>query len=63
MKRRFLRKKDLLDMLGIGSTTFERWCNDKRLQLPIPIKIGGVRLWDAEEIENWIKTTKAAAVA
>ena len=45
-------------MLGIGSATFERWCKDKKV--PPPVQVSRIRLWDPEEIDNWIKKTKAA---
>ena len=52
----YLTKKELLSLLKISSTTFERWLQENRL--PKPIQISRVRLWDIDEIVQKVASFK-----
>jgi len=52
----YLTKKELLAMLKISSTTFERWLHEDKL--PRPIQISRVRLWDKDEIVQKVASFK-----
>ncbi|MDD3598066.1 AlpA family phage regulatory protein [Sulfuricurvum sp.] len=54
---KFLRVKDVADMLSIGKSTV--WLYTKTGKLPQPIKLSpGVTVWKLSEIEQFINSLK-----
>jgi predicted DNA-binding transcriptional regulator AlpA len=53
----YITKKELMSLLRISSTTFERWLKEDRL--PKPIQISRVRLWEKDEILRTMEAFKA----
>ena len=57
-ERKYIRKNDILQRIGIASATFERWI--RKYNFPMPAKIGGkVRFWDSAEIDAWMQSQMA----
>ncbi len=52
----FYRKKDVADKIGISIRTLDRWVADGAG--PPSVKIGGLALFPAEELDDWIRNLK-----
>ncbi len=48
------RKRELLQKLGVSSSTLDRWVKDGRF--PAPTKIGRILLWNQETVSKWLQT-------
>ncbi|MBP3730035.1 MAG: hypothetical protein J6I40_01020 [Mailhella sp.] len=55
---KYVTKKELMALLHIGSTTFERWLKEEKL--PKPIQISRIRLWDKDELMQTLAAFKNA---
>lgn len=62
--RRFLRKRDVLNLIGISNTTLHEWVKAK--SFPAPIKLsddGRAVAWLEDSIIEWQEQRIAASVA
>lgn len=46
---------------GISDMTLYRLLNDPAQGFPRPIKIGGLRFWNRQEVVAWVESRRAAA--
>lgn len=64
-KARIIRKRELLTVIGIASSTLYDWLNPKSPRydptFPKQIKLGASTVgWFSEEIDHWIEARAAA---
>ena len=53
---RFLRLRDVLQLVGVSRATLYRWVKAGLFPAPRPLtSTGSIVAWPSTEIENWIK--------
>lgn len=52
----WLTTKDVMAMLPIKKSVFEKLVRDR--ELPAPTKFGRTRYWKSDEIERWIESCR-----
>lgn len=64
MPGKYITAMQLRELLGnIGNTTLANWLKDPRKNFPKPIKIGAARLWNAAEVDAYLKNMGQGATA
>lgn len=63
MPKRLLKTKEVLEMIGMGSTKFYRIIKDETEDFPKPVITGHTNLYDIEDINAWIDAKKSAHAA
>jgi predicted DNA-binding transcriptional regulator AlpA len=53
--RRILRRRQVLELIGMGRTALNRAVREGRFPQPIVLFEGGrILVWDEEEVLNWL---------
>jgi predicted DNA-binding transcriptional regulator AlpA len=55
LPERLLRRQQVVDLLGVGLRTFERWLATRTFPKP-DIRRGRIMLWKISTITAWIET-------
>lgn len=51
-----LTKKELVSLLGVGSSTIARWVKEGKMAFPKPIKVNRNQYWDPDKIIKWLES-------
>ncbi len=56
MKKEWLTRKDLAEMLSVSKSTIERLTTSP--EFPTPIRVGGLLRYNAREVDRYLKTLR-----
>jgi predicted DNA-binding transcriptional regulator AlpA len=59
-RARWAKAGDLAKHIGVSKMTLWRFRNDNALRFPNPSVVGGIALFDVDEVDQWMAAHRAA---